>query len=332
MDSESQISEVQNEHGNGTAANILAIVQIVFASASLILGGIIILGNIVYTMLGWTGLTIAPPILLSIWPLQSIIILVLSVFLLRANQGVIERIPDAFSSSFYIYVLLTVVYATMGSLGFIFIFVILLQFLILFLPSVRFFWFEEFVEDTKPRVKETRFTLHLVRKSPLVVIGILIITFMCGVALTAPWIATYDPSLMVFKDARLPPGSESKDIKQNYQYILEDRYFDSDIMPEYYYQELTITDVHLKTPEVPQLFIGVSDMNTGFDAGPVNVTFRIYALNLIEYETITVSERNAYLYWSTSVVDDNLLEYITLPNEEGVYIWELQFIECHFIE
>lgn len=41
---------------------------------------------------------------------------------------------------------------------------------------------------------------------------------------------------------------------------------------------------------------------------------------------MTVSERRSYLYANVSVVDKNLLQYITLPDEEGVYVWELQFI------
>jgi peptide/nickel transport system permease protein len=195
----------------------------------------------------------------------------------------------------------------------------------MFLPGVRYHWFEEFVEDTKPRIKETRFTLHLVRKSPLVVVGIFIIVFMCGVAITAPWTTTYGGTDMVFADSRLPPGAPSNDIKQNYEYLLEDVTLNPVIMPEYYYEELDITEIYLQTYEIPDLFIGVSDLTTGSDAVLVNVSFRIYTLSLSEYEPMTESERLTHLYANASVVSDNLLEYIQLPNEEGVYVWELQF-------
>lgn len=317
--------EVQTENGNGTAAKLLSIIQIVFVMISLLFGGIILLGNIVYTIEGWLGLSVVVPEFISAWTLQGLIILTLSVFLLRANQGVMERLPDAFGSSFYMYVILTVIYATMGTIGFIFIIVIVFQLLLLFLPGVRYFWLEEFVEDTKPRVKETRFTLMLIRKSPLVVVGILIIGFMCGIAFAAPWITTYEGTLLIFDDAKLPPGSESNTIKQNYDYMLEDVNLNPDIMPAYYREELVIDEQHLVTPEIPELFIGVSDLNTGSDAVAVNVTFRVYNLGLTEYEALTESERLSYLYANRSVVSENLLEYIELPNEVGVYVWELQY-------
>lgn len=317
--------EVQTENGNGTAAKLLSIIQIVFVMISLLFGGIILLGNIVYTIEGWLGLSVVVPEFISAWTLQGLIILTLSVFLLRANQGVMERLPDAFGSSFYMYVMLTVIYATMGAIGFIFIIVIVFQLLLLFLPGVRYFWLEEFVEDTKPRVKETRFTLMLIRKSPLVVVGILIIGFMCGIAFAAPWITTYEGTLLIFDDAKLPPGSESNTIKQNYDYMLEDVNLNPDIMPAYYREELVIDEQHLVTPEIPELFIGVSDLNTGSDAVAVNVTFRVYNLGLTEYEALTESERLSYLYANRSVVSENLLEYIELPNEVGVYVWELQY-------
>ena len=325
MESESQIPDVKVENGNGVAAKILVIVQIAFVMVSLLLGGIILLGNFVYAIEGWMGLPFVPPAFLNMWSLQGLILLILAFFLLRSNQGVMERIPDAFGSSFYLYVLMTVIYATMGTIGLIFIIVIVLQLLLLFLPSVRYFWFEEFVEDTKPRIKETRFTLHLIRKSPLVVVGILLISFMVMVAITAPWTTTYAGETMVFDDVRLPPGSASNDIKQNYEYLFEDTTLNPDIMPDYYYQQLTITEKYLETIEIPKLFIGVSELETGVDVVSVNITFRIYSLNVTDYEDMTVSERQSYLYANASVVDESLLQYIELPDETGGYVWELQF-------
>lgn len=334
MESESQTPHLQDNHGedeNAITFRILVIIQIIFIMSSLILGGIIFLGNIAYMIQGLMGISIIPNELISMWSLQGFLVLILSILLMRSYQGVMEKLPDAFSSSFYLYVFLTVIFATMGSFGLVFIIVIILQLVLIFIPSVRILWFEEFVEDTKPRIKETRFTLHLVRKSPLVVVGILIIVFMVGVAFTAPWIATYEGTAMVFEDARLPPGAESNTIKLNFAYALDDMQFNPDIMPNYYYDEVAITEDHLKTVEIPRMFIGVSDMNTGFDAVSVNITFRIYNLNVTEYDAMTESERLSYLYADDSVISntsvnrDNLLRYINLNNETGVYVWELQF-------
>lgn len=327
MESESQFPEIHDEVDGTNASKVLSIVQIIFVMLSLMLGGIVFLGTFAYMIQEWLGSTIVVPEFLSAWSLQSLIILFLTVFLLRANQGVMERLPDAFGTSFYLYILMVAVFATMGMIGLIFIAIIAVQLILMFTPSVRYFWFEEFQEDTKPRIKETRFTLHLIRKSPLVVVGILIISFMVGVAISAPWIATYDGEEMVFADARLPPGSQSNEIKQNYLYFIQNMQFNPDIMPDKdYHQELIITQQYLETGVTPEMFIGVSDLITGSDAVSVNVTFRIYSLTLQEYTPMTPTQRLSHLYANVSVVDENLLRYIELPNEEGVYVWELQFV------
>ena len=321
MESETKIPDTTN----GAAASILSIIQIIFVMVSLMIGGVIFIGNITYAIQGWLGVNVTPPAFLSAWSLQGMIILVLAFFLLRANAGVMEKLPDAFGTSFYLYIFLAVIYATMGTVGYTLVIIVAFQLLLMFLPSVRAFWFGEFVEDTRPRVKETRFTLHLVRKSPLVVVGILIISFMIFVAVSAPWLATYEGTDMVFADNRLPPGAPSNDIKQEYFYLFEDTEYDPDIINPLV-EELEITEKYLETPEIPDLFIGVSSIDTGPDAGPLNITFRIYNLNLSEYEGMTASQRRMYLYANVSVVDENLLKYIQLPDEVGVYVWELEFI------
>ena len=326
MDSEPQIIDMQNDVHDGQLARILGILQIIFVMASLMISGFVFLGNITIGIQGWFGLEFASPGYVTAWFLQSLIILLLTFFLFRANAGVMERLPDAYGSSFYLYIFLAVIYATMGSLGLIFIIFIVIQLIVMFTPNVRYYWWEEFSEDTKPRIKETRFTLHLIRKSPLVVAGILIIAFMVGVALSAPWLSTYEGTDMVFADARLPPGAESNDIKLNFYYYLEDMQFHPEIMPNYYYEEFQVTEAHLETNQIPQIFIGVSNLDTGWDPIEVNVTFRVYAINLTVYEELTATERLDHLLVNASVLDENLLQYLELPDEEGTYVWELQFL------
>ena len=332
MESESQTPQVQdNIEENTITFRILTIIQIIFVMSILMLGGIIFLGNFAYMILGLMGASIVPYEMVSMYSLQGFLVLILSILLMRANRGVMEKLPDAFSTSFYLYVFLTVIFATMGSLGLVFIIVIVLQLVLLFIPSVRILWFEEFVEDTKPRIKETRFTLHLVRKSPLVVMGILIIVFMVSIALAAPLITPYSGTTMVFADKQLPPGANSTDIKLNFEYLLEEPTYDPAIMPNYDYGEFSITEEHNQTIEIPRLFIGVSSMNTGVDPVPVNVTFRIYLLNGTEYDSMTESERLSYIYADVMVTtnssqnQENLIEYLVLPDVTGVYVWELQF-------
>lgn len=328
MDSDSQMPVFEDE-GSSSLSSMFGTIQIVFVMISLLIGGIILLGNFAYFIEGLLEMSFVPPAFLGNWAIQGILILLLAIFLLRTNAGVMERLPDAFSSSFYLNLFMIVIYLTMGTLGLAMASIVVVQFILMLLPGVRYYWWVEFVEDTKPRVKETRFTLHLVRKSPLVVVGIAIIVFMVSVAIAAPMLATYQGEDMVFKDVRLPPGSPSNDIKLNYLYFLNDRTYNPTIMPQYKYEELTITSKYLETVETPRLFIGVSDLDTKTDAVSVNVTFRVYNLTQAQYEPMTPAERLSYLYANVSVADQNLLQYITLPDKEGVYVWELQFIASH---
>jgi len=319
-------TEVQSNYGNETMAKLLSIVQVIFIMAGFLFGGVIFFGYLAYGIQGLFGVSLVAPLIVRELILQSLIVLVLTFFMLRANQGVTEHIPDAYGTSFYLYIFMTIVYATMGTIGLIFLILIVFQLLLMFLPGVRYYWFAEFVEDTRPRVKETRFTLHLIRKSPLVVAGIIIITFMTGIALAAPWITTYAGDEMVFDDVRLPPGSPSADIKQIYQYLFDEKTHNPDVMPDYLYQEIEVTEDNLVTVEIPELFIGVSELTTGTDAVSVNITFRVYSLDLETYDSMTPSQRLSHLYANASVVDASLLEYFQLPDEEGTFVWELQFI------
>ncbi|TFG27251.1 ABC transporter permease [Candidatus Thorarchaeota archaeon] len=50
------------------------------------------------------------------------------------------------------------------------------------------------MEDMAPRAKETRYTLYLIRKSPLVVAGIIIIAVYISLVFLAPYITPYGPT------------------------------------------------------------------------------------------------------------------------------------------
>ncbi len=328
MESESQILP---ESEGGIVYRIFTLVQIVFIMSCLMISGVVFFGNLAYTIQGIMGIHVVPNMFIASYALQGLLILFLSLLLLRNYEGILEATPDSFGTSVYMYIFLALLFATMGIIGLVFITVIGVQFVIMFIPSVKFLWYVEFVEDTKPRVKETRFTLHLIRKSPLVVVGIVIIVVMTSLALAAPWITTYAGTDMIFDDQKLPPGSESLDIKLNFDYTLEERYLDPKIMPEYYSGEYEITQDHLETVEIPRFFIGVSDLETGSDAVAVNVTFRLYSLDASEYEALTATERLSYLYHNVTLYHNasgfnaDLLEYIYMPNTNATYMWELQF-------
>jgi len=57
-----------------------------------------------------------------------------------------------------------------------------------------------------PHMRELRYTVHLLRQSPLVVVGILLTTAVFVVALTAPWIAPYGAEQRIWGERIQPPG------------------------------------------------------------------------------------------------------------------------------
>lgn len=84
----------------------------------------------------------------------------------------------------------------------------LIPIILLFTPRVREHWFELFREDMKPRIKETRYSLYLIRRSPLVVVGLVIIVAFLVMAVFAPFLVHYGESPYViprFYDHRLEP-------------------------------------------------------------------------------------------------------------------------------
>jgi peptide/nickel transport system permease protein len=70
----------------------------------------------------------------------------------------------------------------------------LLPILLLFTPSARSYWWQLFKEDLGPRMKELRYSLYLIRRSPLVVIGLAIIIGYVFIALTVHLWAPYGPT------------------------------------------------------------------------------------------------------------------------------------------
>jgi len=63
-------------------------------------------------------------------------------------------------------------------------------------------------EELEPHLKEFRYTLHLLKRSPLSIAGILIAALIVFLAIAAPWIAPYGPEERNWHATKLPPSPE----------------------------------------------------------------------------------------------------------------------------
>ncbi|MFQ6085109.1 MAG: ABC transporter permease [Candidatus Bathyarchaeia archaeon] len=63
-------------------------------------------------------------------------------------------------------------------------------------------------EDLGPRIREFRYSLHLLKQSPLAIAGLAIFTSVVLVAALAPWIAPYGPTERIWEARFLPPSWE----------------------------------------------------------------------------------------------------------------------------
>ena len=59
-----------------------------------------------------------------------------------------------------------------------------------------------------PRIRESRYILHLLRQSPLAIVGIVIILILIFVALLAPFISPYSPDEHIWNENRKPPSGK----------------------------------------------------------------------------------------------------------------------------
>ncbi len=82
----------------------------------------------------------------------------------------------------------------------------LVAILLLFTPSVRSYWWKLFKEDLGPRMKELRYSLYLIRRSPLVVVGVVIILGYVFIALTVNLWAPYGPTERIWTETLQAPS------------------------------------------------------------------------------------------------------------------------------
>jgi len=63
-------------------------------------------------------------------------------------------------------------------------------------------------EDLAPQVRELRFTIYLLRQSPLVVAGFILMFAFVSMAIFAPWITPYGPEERIWEAKLQPPSSQ----------------------------------------------------------------------------------------------------------------------------
>ncbi len=82
----------------------------------------------------------------------------------------------------------------------------LLMLVLLFVPSVKEYWWDLFREDMGPRAKETRYMMYLIRRSPLVIGGVFIIIVYVLLAILAPYITPFGPTERSWYETLRPPS------------------------------------------------------------------------------------------------------------------------------
>ena len=63
-------------------------------------------------------------------------------------------------------------------------------------------------EDLAPQFRELQFTIYLLRQSPLVVAGFILIFAFIAMAIFAPWITPYGPEERIWEEKLQPPSSQ----------------------------------------------------------------------------------------------------------------------------
>lgn len=193
----------------GMQFGISAAINYIVAIGAFLFGGLILAGNFVGAIASVAGATVELPIYMALWLLQGLAALVMAYIILRAGLAIHEESLWAFTTALYSNIFLAVVYLTIGAYGIPLAVLSLVSIVSLFQPNVRAYWYPSFKEDMSPRIKELRYSLYLVRKSPLVVVGIVILVTFLSLAFLAPYIAPYGPEERVWRDNNLPPGSPS---------------------------------------------------------------------------------------------------------------------------
>ncbi|MFQ5833344.1 MAG: ABC transporter permease [Candidatus Thorarchaeota archaeon] len=167
--------------------------------------GLIVLAPMI---VGYIALEIGIAFVLGTLVLNTLPLILLGLWLYSIGRSILKLDTGAFSSVMYgnlIYMGLLLLVG--GWLPFM-IPIYVVAILILMIPSARAYWWQLFREDLGPRMKELRYSLYLIRRSPLVIAGLIIIAGYIIIALTVQFWAPYGPTERIWTETLQPPSPD----------------------------------------------------------------------------------------------------------------------------
>ncbi|MGQ4911515.1 MAG: ABC transporter permease [Candidatus Thorarchaeota archaeon] len=198
------VTESGQEEVTPTSVTLTSLVQVMGALLSLA-GGLLAFSGVyaefmaddvaLVTVLGSVFITLLPVSLVSI-------------FLIKVANGMRKLETWAFPWVIYGNLIVTGLLLLAGGVIWMFSIVNLVTIVLLFIPGVKYYWWALFKEDMGPRMKETRYTAYLIRRSPLVMAGIIIIFIYIFMAIFADWITPYGPTERNWYETLQPPSPD----------------------------------------------------------------------------------------------------------------------------
>ncbi|MDF1541153.1 MAG: ABC transporter permease, partial [Candidatus Thorarchaeota archaeon] len=260
--------------------------------------------------------------------IQGFLILILGWLGLQVSFGIKEMSPPSFSWAMYLNIAMIVISLTLGFFTIPFVVVSVILIVLLFTPEVKNYWYPEYMEDMRPRMKETRYSMYLIRKSPLVLIGVVVIAFMVSLAVFAPFITPYGGEERIWADARAAPGAESNDPNVYKKQLFKIPHHDIDILPSFYSGEFTISPNETQTTTNPLLRLEVDFENDRLEGVNLTVEMALYTLNLTMFNSLSEAGRATYFVDGISAVlaeNESLDETFRMSNATTAYVWTLSF-------
>ncbi|MFX1603435.1 MAG: ABC transporter permease [Promethearchaeota archaeon] len=181
---------------------LLGILQIIVALISIGYGVYLLSSIFIEYSLGNAGITaVLGTFVLNLGPLAFI-------GLLLINTGRSIRALEVSNFPWVLYgnLIAIGIYLLLGGLALWLTLVNIIPMVLVMMPSVRQQWWAIYREDMGPRMKEFRYSLFLIRRSPLVLLGLSIIIGYILIAIFVPYFAPYGPTERIWTETLRPPG------------------------------------------------------------------------------------------------------------------------------